>query len=153
MKDYIEGFIKQLELAFEIGSAAKFDVGGKRIKNVLICGLGGSGIGGTVVTKAALVEASVPVITCNDYHIPNFVDENTLVIANSYSGNTEETLAAVKKAQAQNAQIACVTSGGELKAICDYQSPYNGGRHCVRDVIEQTMRVQGKWFSEKAFEW
>jgi 3-deoxy-D-manno-octulosonate 8-phosphate phosphatase (KDO 8-P phosphatase) len=41
----------------------------------------------------------------------------------------------------------------ELKAICDYQSPYNGGRHCVRDVIEQTMRVQGKWFSEKAFEW
>ena len=41
----------------------------------------------------------------------------------------------------------------ELKTICDYQSPYNGGRHCVRDVIEQTMRVQGKWFSEKAFEW
>ena len=41
----------------------------------------------------------------------------------------------------------------ELKTICDYQSPYNGGRHCVRDLIEQTMRVQGKWFSEKAFEW
>lgn len=41
----------------------------------------------------------------------------------------------------------------ELKAVCDYQSPYNGGRHCVRDVIEQTMRVHGKWFSKKAFEW
>ncbi|NRA12341.1 MAG: 3-deoxy-D-manno-octulosonate 8-phosphate phosphatase, partial [Crocinitomicaceae bacterium] len=41
----------------------------------------------------------------------------------------------------------------ELKAMCDYQSPFNGGRHCVRDVIEQTMRVQGKWFTEKAFEW
>lgn len=41
----------------------------------------------------------------------------------------------------------------EIKAICDYQSPYNGGRHCVRDVIEQTMRVQGKWFTEEAFEW
>lgn len=35
----------------------------------------------------------------------------------------------------------------EIKAMCDYQSPHNGGRHCVRDVIEQTMRVQGKWFS------
>ncbi|MFT6504028.1 MAG: 3-deoxy-D-manno-octulosonate 8-phosphate phosphatase (KDO 8-P phosphatase) [Crocinitomicaceae bacterium] len=41
----------------------------------------------------------------------------------------------------------------EIKEICDYQSPHIGGRHCVRDVIEQTMRVQGKWFSEKAFEW
>ena len=41
----------------------------------------------------------------------------------------------------------------EIKAICDYQSPYDGGKHCVRDVIEQTLRVQGKWFSDKAFEW
>ena len=41
----------------------------------------------------------------------------------------------------------------EIKAMCDYQSPYSGGNHCVRDVIEQTLRVQGKWFTEKAFEW
>lgn len=37
----------------------------------------------------------------------------------------------------------------EIKAMCDYQSPYFGGRHCVRDVIEQTLRVQGKWFSNE----
>jgi 3-deoxy-D-manno-octulosonate 8-phosphate phosphatase (KDO 8-P phosphatase) len=41
----------------------------------------------------------------------------------------------------------------EIKHISLYHSPYNGGRHCVRDVIEQTLRVQGKWFSEQAFEW
>lgn len=41
----------------------------------------------------------------------------------------------------------------EIKAISDYQSPYYGGRHCVRDVIEQTLRVQDKWFSEQAHEW
>lgn len=41
----------------------------------------------------------------------------------------------------------------EIKEICDYQSPFNGGRHCVRDVIEQTLRVQGKWFSKKALKW
>jgi len=41
----------------------------------------------------------------------------------------------------------------EIKQISHYQSPFNGGRHCVRDVIEQTLRVQGKWFSEQAFEW
>ncbi|MBL4862727.1 MAG: HAD hydrolase family protein [Crocinitomicaceae bacterium] len=41
----------------------------------------------------------------------------------------------------------------EIKSISDYQSPFNGGRHCVRDIIEQTLRVQGKWFSQDAFEW
>lgn len=41
----------------------------------------------------------------------------------------------------------------EIKAICDYQSPYNGGRHCVRDVIEQTLRVQSNWFDKSSFEW
>jgi 3-deoxy-D-manno-octulosonate 8-phosphate phosphatase (KDO 8-P phosphatase) len=41
----------------------------------------------------------------------------------------------------------------EIKAIAHYQSPKNGGRHCVRDVIEQTLRVQGKWFNEQSFEW
>jgi 3-deoxy-D-manno-octulosonate 8-phosphate phosphatase (KDO 8-P phosphatase) len=41
----------------------------------------------------------------------------------------------------------------EIKEIADYQSPYNGGKHCVRDVIEQTLRVQGKWFGEKSLEW
>ncbi len=41
----------------------------------------------------------------------------------------------------------------EIKEISAYHSPYNGGRHCVRDVIEQTLRVQGKWFHEDAHEW
>lgn len=41
----------------------------------------------------------------------------------------------------------------EIKAIAHYQSPKNGGRHCVRDVIEQTLRVQGKWFNDDSFEW
>ena len=44
-------------------------------------------------------------------------------------------------------------AAAEIKAISDYQSPFDGGKHCVRDVIEQTLRVQGKWFSESAFEW
>lgn len=41
----------------------------------------------------------------------------------------------------------------EIKSISDYQSPYLGGSKCARDVIEQTLRVQGKWFTELAFEW
>lgn len=46
-------------------------------------------------------------------------------------------------------QDACI----EIKQISHYQSPFIGGRHCVRDVIEQTLRVQHKWFSDQAFEW
>jgi 3-deoxy-D-manno-octulosonate 8-phosphate phosphatase (KDO 8-P phosphatase) len=41
----------------------------------------------------------------------------------------------------------------DIKSIVDYQSPFNGGQTCVRDVIEQTLRVQGKWMSDLAFEW
>jgi 3-deoxy-D-manno-octulosonate 8-phosphate phosphatase (KDO 8-P phosphatase) len=41
----------------------------------------------------------------------------------------------------------------EIKEIADYQSPYSGGHHCVRDLIEQTLRVQGKWFGEHSLEW
>lgn len=41
----------------------------------------------------------------------------------------------------------------EIKGIAHYQSPINGGKGCVRDVIEQTLRVQGKWFNKEAFEW
>lgn len=41
----------------------------------------------------------------------------------------------------------------EIKEIADYQSPYSGGKHCVRDLIEQTLRVQGKWFGKDSLEW
>ncbi len=41
----------------------------------------------------------------------------------------------------------------EIKSISHYHSPFNGGKFCVRDVIEQTLRVQKKWFSQGAFEW
>jgi len=41
----------------------------------------------------------------------------------------------------------------EIKAICHYQSPFNGGENCARDIIEQTLRVQEKWFDEEAFVW
>ncbi len=124
MRSHIEGFIAQLEDACRIGEDSNFSISNRKVSNVLICGLGGSGIGGTVVAKTALLGAKIPVTTCNDYHIPEFVNEETLVIACSYSGNTEETLSALKKAQENGAQIAAVTSGGELKEICEHNN-YN----------------------------
>lgn len=119
MRNHLLGFIEQLELAFKIGNESTFVNVSTPVTSVLICGLGGSGIGGSIVAKSVASVCSVPVLTCNDYHIPEFVGEGTLVLASSYSGNTEETITAIKAALEKGAQLCAVTSGGELKQICE----------------------------------
>jgi len=84
------------------------------VQQVLITGLGGSGIGGTILSELLAGTARVPIVVNKDYNIPAWVGKQTLVVACSYSGNTEETLAAAKQAAAQGAQMAAVTSGGQL---------------------------------------
>ena len=117
MNDYISDFTKHLTDALEIGKSTFLSDPHADIHNVLICGLGGSGIGGTIVTDLVSNHIEVPISATKDYSIPNFVDENTLVIASSYSGNTEETLYALEACQKRRAQIACVTSGGALEKL------------------------------------
>ncbi|MDC3050223.1 bifunctional phosphoglucose/phosphomannose isomerase [Flavobacteriales bacterium] len=115
MNDYISDFTKHLTEALEIGQTTLLSEPHADIHNVLICGLGGSGIGGTIVNDLVSENINVPISATKDYSIPNFVDENTLVIASSYSGNTEETLYALEACQKRRAQIASVTSGGALE--------------------------------------
>ena len=86
MNDYIGDFTKHLTEALEIGRSTVLDESVSEIHNVLICGLGGSGIGGTIVSDIISEQIEVPVCATKDYKIPQFVDENTLVIASSYSG-------------------------------------------------------------------
>ena len=117
MNDYINDFTNHLREAMQIGSAAQLKKSNKTCKNVLICGLGGSGIGGTIVNDVVSSRVSIPILATKDYSIPNFVDDSTLVIASSYSGNTEETLYALEKCMKRNAEICIITSGGKLKDI------------------------------------
>jgi glucose/mannose-6-phosphate isomerase len=84
------------------------------INNLIITGLGGSGIGGTIASEIASSSCSIPILVNNSYHLPAFVNERTLVIACSYSGNTEETLMCFGQAQEMGAQISVITSGGIL---------------------------------------
>ena len=114
MKDYINDFTNHLKDAIIIGEKSSLNIHNSKIDNVLICGLGGSGIGGTIVADIISQKAAVPVLTNKDYSVPGFVNQNTLVIANSYSGNTEETISALKKCFEKNAEIAIISSGGEL---------------------------------------
>ena len=124
MNDYIDDFSNHLREAIEIANNTSLTSCTKEIRNVLICGLGGSGIGGTIVSDIISPKVNIPITSTKDYSVPNFVNEHTLVIANSYSGNTEETLYALEKCQAKGAEIAVITSGGKLKVIAD-KNKYN----------------------------
>jgi glucose/mannose-6-phosphate isomerase len=124
INDYLNDFTNHLTEAIEIANNTDLRPCNKEIKNILICGLGGSGIGGTIVTDIISPKVNIPIASTKDYSIPNFVNEHTLVIANSYSGNTEETLYALEKCQARGAEIAVITSGGKLKIIAE-ENNYN----------------------------
>lgn len=120
MKELIANFSQHLAEALSNLQVTKnFNPSEKPIQNVVITGLGGSGIGGTIVAELAAPLANVPIVVNKDYLMPSFINENTLVIACSYSGNTEETLMATQKAFEKGAQVACITSGGQLKNIAD----------------------------------
>jgi glucose/mannose-6-phosphate isomerase len=117
MRNLVDKLPEQIADAVRIAQAAKLNPSKTEIQNVCISGLGGSGIGGTIVSQLTRDTAVAPIVVNKDYSIPAFVGRNTLFIASSYSGNTEETLSALEQAQNKGAEIACITSGGKLEDI------------------------------------
>lgn len=115
MQDYIREFPNHLIKALQIGQRVEVGSSVSNVSNVLIAGLGGSGIGGKIVSQLIADKIQVPVCVTHDYEIPVFADSKTLLIACSYSGNTEETLRAVEEAIRKGCQVVCITSGGQLK--------------------------------------
>jgi glucose/mannose-6-phosphate isomerase len=85
------------------------------ISNIVLGGMGGSGWPALYLKSWAGLK--VPFEIVNDYNLPDYVGPNTLFIASSYSGNTEETLAALGEAQRRGAQIAVTTAGGKLMEL------------------------------------
>ena len=110
MLKVIEDFPHQCRTALELTKGIY--VSGK-IDKIVIAGMGGSAVAGDLL-KIYMHDSKIPVFVARDYKIPNFVDENTLFFAISYSGNTEETLSAFEDAQKKKAKIIAVTSGGKL---------------------------------------
>ena len=89
---------------------------------IVILGLGGSAVGGDLVRTLVNDECSVPIFVNRDYDVPAFVNDHTLVIASSYSGNTEETLSAFRQALERKVMPLVITTGGELAALCTSQN-------------------------------
>ena len=86
----------------------------KPFNHIVITGLGGSGIGGSIVKDLVYNTIKLPITLNKGYELPASVDENTLVIVSSFSGNTEETVICLNDAIKLNASIFCITSGGQV---------------------------------------
>ena len=114
MNQLIERFMDQLEEAMEIGRNASLSPAAHSIKNIYVAGLGGSGIGADFVGSFIQDELKLPFLVRKGYHVPVFVGSETLAIASSYSGNTEETLISYEQLKKQGAHIICIASGGKL---------------------------------------
>lgn len=89
------------------------------VDNVVILGMGGSAIGGDLVRTLALAQGGVSFLVHRDYGLPPQVDARTLVVASSYSGNTEETISSFSEALETPSKKVVVTTGGRLKTIAE----------------------------------
>jgi glucose/mannose-6-phosphate isomerase len=112
MENLIYKFIVQLEEATIMAEIAR--IRPHPINMVFITGMGGSGIAGRFVAEIMKIHGKVPVIVSNGYDVPKWIDENTLAIVSSYSGNTEETLGAFEKLIIKKAKIVTISSGGNI---------------------------------------
>jgi len=147
MKTLVEGFSAQLQEALDIAYKAVLTKK-NNIQNIIVTGLGGSGIGGTILSELIQDECSIPILVNKDYFLPAYVNSNTLVIISSYSGNTEETISAMKQAITKKAQVVCITSGGKIKELAD-QNNFDtiiipGGkppRSCIGYSLVQLLKV------------
>lgn len=86
----------------------------KNIDNIIVCGMGGSAYGAYVAQALLKDTSNVAIYNNNDYHLPKFANEKSLVILSSYSGSTEEVLSCGKQAVSKSIRVAGITNGGKL---------------------------------------
>ncbi|HSW57772.1 MAG TPA: bifunctional phosphoglucose/phosphomannose isomerase [Dehalococcoidales bacterium] len=115
---HIHNFPRLCRDAWQMGLGIQLPEEYKAVKKVLILGMGGSAIGGDLMASLAVNESAVTVQVCREYFLPRHVDQNTLVIASSYSGMTEETLSAFEQSFETSALKLAVTTGGKLQSLC-----------------------------------
>ncbi len=113
----IKEFPAQAREAVRIGKEARLTLSVRGIREIVLCGLGGSAIGGDILKSYLGAELKVPFLVNRHYLLPGFVGPNTLVIISSYSGNTEETNTAHREALRRKARILCISSNGMTETL------------------------------------
>ncbi len=114
MWDNLAEFPQQWQDAIDLTNSLELTVNKKRINKIGFAGMGGSAIGADLIRAYSYNTCPHPIQVVRHYDVPGWIDENTLFIGCSFSGNTEETLSALEKARGKGAQAIAVTSGGEL---------------------------------------
>jgi glucose/mannose-6-phosphate isomerase len=117
MYEWIRDFFKQVENGVRIGKSAQVKLNVRGIRNIVLTGLGGSAIGGDLLRSYLADELSLPFVINRHYSLPDFVGRDSLVVVSSYSGNTEETIAAHLDATKRKAKILCISTGGETEKL------------------------------------
>ena len=118
----IEALPEQCEEAWRRASTVDLPAGYEDARDVVVLGMGGSAIAGDILRSLATLSGRKPTSVARGYDLPSFVGEETLVIACSHSGNTEETLSAFQQATATGARIIVVTTGGRIQELAEQQN-------------------------------
>ena len=114
MLDRIKDLPKQVRDAWTIARAAQLPPAHGDVRNITVAGMGGSAIGGDLAAALLAGELKVPMNVHRDYGLPAYVGRDSLVIASSYSGNTEESLSSFEEAQRRGARVLVLTTGGKI---------------------------------------
>jgi len=96
-----------------------------QVHSAVVAGMGGSHLGAQLIYSVFESNLKAPLLIVNEYQTPGYIGPETLVLATSYSGNTQETLDFVKEAQDKHAKIICISSGGQLESFAkDHSLPF-----------------------------
>src|SRR3990167_8591624 len=121
----IDALPQQLQQSFTESLQVKFPDKYRNVKNIVVCGMGGSRFTPLIVKELFKEEISLPYLINDDYNLPGFVDENTLVILSSFSGTTEEVIRCGKKAQTKGALLAGLAAGdGVIDFLKSANAPF-----------------------------
>jgi len=122
--DKIREIDKSNMLSFCVNSAKHYQKAAKiaekislrypKPENIIVAGMGGSGIGGELLKDWARDKAQMPIEVSRNYSLPAYANEKSLVLTVSYSGETEESLSAFLDAAKRKCMIHCISSGGSL---------------------------------------
>ena len=114
MGEAVRGLPEQCRDAWQAARALELPPDYGEIDRIVILGMGGSAIAGDVFRRLLARECATPVLNHRHYDLPPYVDERTLLIASSFSGDTEETVSAFRQGLATPAKKLAVTTGGQL---------------------------------------
>ncbi|MFN2521281.1 MAG: bifunctional phosphoglucose/phosphomannose isomerase [Candidatus Limnocylindria bacterium] len=116
MLQRIKDLPMQVKDAWRIAQRSEVPAEFRGARNITVLGMGGSAIGGEFAAALLADELTVPMSVHRDYGLPAYVGKESLVIASSYSGNTEETLSGFEEARGRGARVLAITTGGKLAA-------------------------------------